>query len=296
MPKTQSIPGVKETVSLRIDRDVLDVFQEDGAGLAGPHQRRAAQGRRPLRQTRVPLEPGGPPAATQYCRNRNGTAGAAMLPGLETSRMTLQELSPDDAASDRSGVAELADAMALIRRSSHGIHQRPRSGSPTTSSIAAMTQPRRIFGYVARAQARRQHDRQCFARRSHPRSRALAYSVVPSHGGRGYATELAQADARLRLQRPSPQPHRGRKSRSRTPCMRVMEKIGMQREGVFRASVIFAQGRWWTEAQLRDAGVGSRRRLTPSSASRSDRCWRRSIRGSRRSGRGRAAHIAAACW
>ena len=32
MPKTQSIPGVKEMVSLRIDRDVLDFFQEDGPG------------------------------------------------------------------------------------------------------------------------------------------------------------------------------------------------------------------------------------------------------------------------
>ncbi len=28
----QSVPGVKETVSLRIDRDVLDYFQEDGPG------------------------------------------------------------------------------------------------------------------------------------------------------------------------------------------------------------------------------------------------------------------------
>jgi len=32
MPKTQSLPGVKEMVSLRIDRDVLDYFQEDGPG------------------------------------------------------------------------------------------------------------------------------------------------------------------------------------------------------------------------------------------------------------------------
>jgi uncharacterized protein (DUF4415 family) len=31
-PKTQSPPGVKEMVSLRIDRDVLDYFQEDGPG------------------------------------------------------------------------------------------------------------------------------------------------------------------------------------------------------------------------------------------------------------------------
>lgn len=31
-PKAPSIPGVKEMVSLRIDRDVLDFFQEDGPG------------------------------------------------------------------------------------------------------------------------------------------------------------------------------------------------------------------------------------------------------------------------
>ncbi len=30
--KTPSIPGTKEMVSLRIDRDVLDFFQEDGPG------------------------------------------------------------------------------------------------------------------------------------------------------------------------------------------------------------------------------------------------------------------------
>ena len=32
LPKTPSIPGVKEMVSLRIDRDVLDFFQENGPG------------------------------------------------------------------------------------------------------------------------------------------------------------------------------------------------------------------------------------------------------------------------
>ena len=31
-PKTPSLPGVKEMVSLRLDRDVLDFFQEDGPG------------------------------------------------------------------------------------------------------------------------------------------------------------------------------------------------------------------------------------------------------------------------
>ena len=32
LPKSPSLPGVKEMVSLRIDRDVLDFFQEDGPG------------------------------------------------------------------------------------------------------------------------------------------------------------------------------------------------------------------------------------------------------------------------
>jgi uncharacterized protein (DUF4415 family) len=31
-PKPPAIPGAKETVSLRIGRDVLDFFQEDGPG------------------------------------------------------------------------------------------------------------------------------------------------------------------------------------------------------------------------------------------------------------------------
>ncbi len=31
-PKPPSLPGVKEMVSLRIDRDVLDFFQEGGPG------------------------------------------------------------------------------------------------------------------------------------------------------------------------------------------------------------------------------------------------------------------------
>jgi uncharacterized protein (DUF4415 family) len=31
-PKPAAVPGAKETVSLRIDRDVLDFFQGDGPG------------------------------------------------------------------------------------------------------------------------------------------------------------------------------------------------------------------------------------------------------------------------
>lgn len=32
LPKPATIPNARETVSLRIDRDILDFFQEDGPG------------------------------------------------------------------------------------------------------------------------------------------------------------------------------------------------------------------------------------------------------------------------
>ena len=32
LPKSPSLPGAKELVSLRIDRDILDHFQQDGPG------------------------------------------------------------------------------------------------------------------------------------------------------------------------------------------------------------------------------------------------------------------------
>ena len=35
---------------------------------------------------------------------------------------------------------------------------------------------------------------------------------------------------------------------SNTPCIKVLEKLGMTREGVAR-DCIFAQGKWWTEAK-----------------------------------------------
>ena len=43
-PKAPALPHVKHTVTLRVDQDVLDYFQQDGIGSAGPHERSVAQG------------------------------------------------------------------------------------------------------------------------------------------------------------------------------------------------------------------------------------------------------------
>jgi uncharacterized protein (DUF4415 family) len=44
-PKAPRLPGVRELVSLRIDQDVLEYFQEGRPRLAGPHERGIAKGR-----------------------------------------------------------------------------------------------------------------------------------------------------------------------------------------------------------------------------------------------------------
>ena len=85
--------------------------------------------------------------------------------------------------------------------------------------------------------------------RSHPGIASLGLSVAASHGGRGYGTELARriqefGFSDVRLNRIAADV-----AVDNHPCLRVMEKIGMRREGVAR-ECIFAQGRWWTEAKF----------------------------------------------
>ena len=83
---------------------------------------------------------------------------------------------------------------------------------------------------------------------------------MPSHGGRGYGAELARRMLAFGFGDAPPQPHHADVALENMPCIRVLEKIGMHREGVVR-ECIFAQGRWWTEATVRDARIGRGRRL-----------------------------------
>ena len=64
LPKKPALPGVKELVSLRIDRDVLDYFQEGGPGW----------------QDRINEACARRPASNGTCR-RSGGQGAAGYPG-----------------------------------------------------------------------------------------------------------------------------------------------------------------------------------------------------------------------
>jgi ribosomal-protein-alanine N-acetyltransferase len=170
-----------------------------------------------------------------------------MLPEIETARLTLRELSPEDAP---------AIEAAWQNSPTQWLYQavEPVEFTNVAGRIANYLkyrgdgERRRIYDYVARAKSDGSVIGGVSLGRSHPAIASIGLRVVAAHGSRGYGTELARrmlafgfGDLRLnRIEADVALENR--------PCMRVMEKIGMRREGVAR-ECIFAQGRWWTEAR-----------------------------------------------
>jgi RimJ/RimL family protein N-acetyltransferase len=169
-----------------------------------------------------------------------------MLPDLETARLTLRELAPED-----------APAMQAWRNSP--TQWRYQAVEPAEFSNAAERianylkyrgdgERRRIYDYVARLKSDGSVIGGVSLGRSHPAIASLGVGVAAPYCGRGYGTELARrmiafGFGALNLNRIAAEV-----ALENHPCIRVIEKIGMQREGVSR-ECIFAQGRWWTEAQ-----------------------------------------------
>ena len=170
-----------------------------------------------------------------------------MLPDLETARLTLRELSPQDAP---------AIQAAWHNSPTQWLYQavEPEEFTNVPQRIANYLkhrgdgERRRIYDYVARLKSDGSVIGGVSLGRSHPAIASLGLRVVPSHGSRGYGTELARrmlafGFGALRLNRITADV-----ALENHPCIRVLGKAGMQREGVAR-ECIFAQGRWWTEAQ-----------------------------------------------
>jgi [ribosomal protein S5]-alanine N-acetyltransferase len=170
-----------------------------------------------------------------------------MLPDLETARLTLRELAPEDAAA-----IEAAWQNSPTQWRYQAVE--PVEFTNVPERIANYLkyrgdgERRRIYDYVARHKSDGSLIGGVSLGRSHPAIASIGLRVVPSHGGRGYGAELARrmlafGFGDLRLNRIEADVALENK-----PCIRVLEKIGMHREGVAR-ECIFAQGRWWTEAQ-----------------------------------------------
>ena len=171
-----------------------------------------------------------------------------MLPDLETWRLTLRELAPEDAPAIQAAwqhsptqwryqAVEPAEFTNVPERIANYLKYRGEG------------ERRRIYDYVARLKNDGSLIGGVSLGRSHPAMASLGIRVADSYGGRGYGTELARrilafGFGDLRLNRIAADV-----AIDNHPCLRVMEKIGMQHEGVSR-DCIFAQGRWWTEAKF----------------------------------------------
>lgn len=168
-----------------------------------------------------------------------------MLPELRTIRLTLRELSPEHAPAMQSlqncsymwrqsavEPAEFADAAARIAN-----YQKYRGADSE----------RRLFVWVA---CRRGEviGSGSLARGGHRQIGSLSTFVAESLSGHGFATELGRrlvdfGFAELGLNRIEADV-----AVENVASQRVMDKIGLRREGVAR-DCIWAQGRWWTEAK-----------------------------------------------
>jgi [ribosomal protein S5]-alanine N-acetyltransferase len=169
-----------------------------------------------------------------------------MLPDLETKRLILRELSPED-----------APAMQAWRNSP--MQWRYQAVEPAEFSDAAQRianylkyrgdgERRRIYDYVARLKSDGSVIGGVSLGRSHPAIASLGVGVAASCGGRGYGTELARAIIAFGFGDIHLNRIEADVALENHPCIRVLEKIGMRREGVAR-ECIFAQGHWWTEAR-----------------------------------------------
>ena len=170
-----------------------------------------------------------------------------MLPDLETARLTLRELAPEDAP---------AIQAAWQNSPTQWLYQavEPVEFTNVPERIANYLkyrgdgERRRIYDYVARLKSNGSVMGGVSLGRSHPAIASLGLRVVTSYGGRGYGTELARAMLAFGFGGLGLNRIEADVALENGPCIRVLEKIGMRREGVAR-ECIFAQGRWWTEAK-----------------------------------------------
>ena len=169
-----------------------------------------------------------------------------MLRELETRRLILRELRLDDASALQSWPKnppqwrhqamepeEFADTAARIRR-----YLEHRGEGPK----------RRLFVYVAIEKASGALMATVGLSRNGRSAASLGLGIAASHAGQGFATEIAARLLAYGFEDLALHRICADVALENAACLRIMEKIGMVREGVAR-DCIWAQGRWWTEAQ-----------------------------------------------
>jgi [ribosomal protein S5]-alanine N-acetyltransferase len=169
-----------------------------------------------------------------------------MLPHLETPRLALREM-------------ELADGPALAAFQSRPFAWRHMAVEPAefadgTARVRRYLEHRgpddrrRLFVYVAVLKLSGDIVGTVSLQRSHPAIASLGVGVSEDHVGRGLGTEMAARLLAFGFEAVRLHRIEADVATSNAACIRLLEKLGMTREGVAR-DCIHAQGRWWTEAK-----------------------------------------------
>src|SRR5262249_48894829 len=106
----------------------------------------------------------------------------------------------------------------------------------------------RIFVYVALLKADGRVIGDAGLSRISPASASLGIGLDEAYARRGLATEFASRMLAFGFEDLKLHRIEADVALENAPCIRLLERIGMIREGVLRES-IWAQGRWWTEAK-----------------------------------------------
>ncbi|MEM1200466.1 MAG: GNAT family protein [Pseudomonadota bacterium] len=170
-----------------------------------------------------------------------------MLPELTTPRLRLREVRLDDGPAlqryqtkpeqwklQAVEPEEFADGTLRVQR--YFEHRGPED-------------QRRLFVYVAIDNASGALVGQVSLSRFHPAIASLGVGVDKTHAGKGIGTEMARELIRFGFDDLGVHRITAEVAVENEPCLRVMAKLGMIREGVAR-DCIWAQGRWWTEVQF----------------------------------------------
>jgi ribosomal-protein-alanine N-acetyltransferase len=187
-------------------------------------------------------------AASRGCRSvASNNWGLAMTISLETDRLLLRDIKPSD-------LDDYVDHMTPE------YYWRDIAIEPLTPVMVAQLlklfitsqsqDPRKDYFFAVVRKQSEEFIGSCGLRiRSFATSQAeIAYGVAARHAGNGFATEIGRALLRfsfddLKLHRVYAQcwPEN-------TASRRIMIKIGMREEGVFR-DYVRARGEWWSSAQ-----------------------------------------------
>jgi len=149
--------------------------------------------------------------------------------------------------SDFEAVHEYGSDPEVVRYTSFG----PNTEEDTRSFLrraleAAQEEPRLDYGFAIILQAENRLIGGCGLHRSgtHPRIAELGYVLHRNYWGRGYATEAARALLAFGFEELSLHRIFARCDPANVASARIMEKIGMQREGHLREAE-WHKERWW---------------------------------------------------